>query len=74
MLIDGGSFSSKDNDSESSVSPQRRDYKENTRVLKFDECVHGALDQFGKSISLKAKERHSGIVYGVGAESLCVDA
>jgi hypothetical protein len=61
----GDSFSSKDNDSDRSVSPQLRDYKENARVLKFDECVHGALDQFEKSVSLKAKtELHSGIVDG----------
>ena len=61
----GDSFSSEDNDSESSVTPQLRDYNENARVLKFDECIHGALDQFEKSIPLKVKsEQHSGIVEG----------
>lgn len=60
----GDSFASKVNDTESSATPLW-DYKENARVLKFDECVHGALDQFEKSVPLKAKsERHSGIVDG----------
>jgi hypothetical protein len=61
----GDSFSSKDNDSDCSVSPQLPDYKHNARVLKFDDCVRGALDQFEKSVPLKAKtELHSGIVDG----------
>jgi hypothetical protein len=35
----GDSFSSKDNDSESSVSPQLRDYKENARVQIRRMCL-----------------------------------
>ena len=60
----GDSFSSKDSDS--GVTSQLWDDKENARIFKFDKCLRGALDQFEKSVPLKAtSEPHSGMIDGV---------
>lgn len=44
MLIDGTILSTKADDA--TVAQQSQDYKENTRVLKFDDCVRGTLGGF----------------------------
>ena len=59
----GQSFSFKDTDT--SVTQHTPDDKENARVVAFDKCMHGVLDSFKKSVTLKAKvELNSGVVDG----------
>lgn len=45
----GQSFSTKGDDL--TVAQQSWDYKENMRVLKFDDCVRGTLGGFDKSVA-----------------------
>ena len=50
------------------VAEQSRDYKEKTRVLKFDDCVRGTLGGFDKSVVLRTSHLASDIINGALSE------
>jgi len=65
-VLMGQSFSTK---SDGTVTEQSRGYKENTRVLKFDDCVRGTLGGFDKSVVLRTNhDLSSDIIDGALSE------